>query len=107
VNVRIKECDRISEPIAELQRIGVRCWEGKEVGDPDADAIIIEGSPEGYEGGIEVDGHADHRVIMLLTIVGMGCRRGLRIRWSPARGEELADLLYAPAPGGCRYHSGR
>ena len=79
-NLRIKECDRISEPIAELRRIGVRCWEGKEVGDPDPDAIIIEGSPEGYEGGIEVDGHADHRVIMLLTIVGLGCRRGLRIR---------------------------
>lgn len=79
-NLRIKECDRISEPLAELRRIGVRCWEGKEVGDSDPDAIIIEGNPQGYEGGIEVDGRGDHRVIMLLTIVGLGCRRGLRIR---------------------------
>ncbi|MCX7624801.1 MAG: hypothetical protein N2Z21_01090, partial [Candidatus Sumerlaeaceae bacterium] len=79
-NLRIKECDRISEPLAELRRIGVRCWEGREIGDPDPDAIIIEGNPAGYEGGIEVDGRGDHRVIMLLTIVGLGCRRGLRIR---------------------------
>jgi len=79
-NLRIKECDRISEPLAELRRIGVKCWEGREIGDPDPDAIIIEGSPEGYEGGIEVDGRGDHRVIMLLTIVGLRCRRGLRIR---------------------------
>jgi 3-phosphoshikimate 1-carboxyvinyltransferase len=79
-NLRIKECDRISEPIAELRKIGVRCWEGKEVGDKDPDAIIVEGCPHGYEGGIEVDGRGDHRVIMLLSIVGLGCRRGLRIR---------------------------
>jgi 3-phosphoshikimate 1-carboxyvinyltransferase len=79
-NLRIKECDRISEPLAELRRIGVRCWEGKELGDPDPDAIIIEGNPDGYEGGVEVDGRGDHRVIMLQTIVGLGCRRGLRIR---------------------------
>ncbi len=79
-NLRIKECDRISEPLAELRKIGVRCWEGREIGDPDPDAIIVEGSPDGYEGGIEVDGRGDHRVIMLLTIVGLRCRRGLRIR---------------------------
>lgn len=79
-NLRIKECDRISEPLAELRKIGVRCWEGKELGDRDPDAIIIEGNPDGYEGGVEVDGRGDHRVIMLLSIVGLGCRRGLRIR---------------------------
>ncbi|MCX7963697.1 MAG: 3-phosphoshikimate 1-carboxyvinyltransferase [Candidatus Sumerlaea chitinivorans] len=79
-NLRIKECDRITEPLQELRKIGVRCWEGKEVGDPDPDAIIIEGNPDGYEGGVTVDGRGDHRVIMLLTIVGLRCRKGLRIR---------------------------
>jgi 3-phosphoshikimate 1-carboxyvinyltransferase len=79
-NLRIKECDRVSEPIAELRRIGVNCREGREAGDPDPDAIIVEGNPDGYEGGVEVDGRKDHRVIMLLATVGLGCRRGLRIR---------------------------
>ncbi|MBX7245732.1 MAG: 3-phosphoshikimate 1-carboxyvinyltransferase [Candidatus Sumerlaeaceae bacterium] len=78
-NLRIKECDRISEPITELRKIGVKCWEGKEIGDPDPDAIIVEGNSGGYEGGIEVDGRGDHRVIMLLAIVGLRCKRGLVI----------------------------
>ena len=78
-NLRIKECDRISEPLAELRKVGVRCWEGHELGDADPDAIIIEGDPEGYEGGVTVDGRKDHRVIMLLVEVGLRCRKGLTI----------------------------
>lgn len=78
-NLRIKECDRISEPLAELRKLGVRCWEGHQVGDSDPDAILIEGNPGGYEGGIEVDGRGDHRVIMMLSIVGLRCRKGLTI----------------------------
>jgi 3-phosphoshikimate 1-carboxyvinyltransferase len=78
-NLRIKECDRISEPLTELRKIGVVCGEGRDTGDPDPDAIWIEGRPGGYDGGVEVDGRGDHRVIMLLTIVGLGSRRGLTI----------------------------
>jgi len=78
-NLRIKECDRISEPIAELRKLGVKCWEGNEIGDPDPDAIIIEGNPEGYEGGVTVDGRDDHRVIMLLSIVALRCRKPVTI----------------------------
>lgn len=78
-NLRIKECDRISEPIAELRKIGVDVHEGREVGDSDPDAIIVNGRPDGYQGGMQVDGRRDHRVIMLLTIVGLGCNRGLTI----------------------------
>lgn len=78
-NLRIKECDRISEPLAELRKIGVRCWEGNEIGDDDPDAIIIEGNPAGYEGGVTVDGRDDHRVIMLLSIVALKCRQPIRI----------------------------
>lgn len=78
-NLRIKECDRITEPIAELRKLGVKCWEGNEIGDEDPDAIIIEGNPAGYEGGITVDGRGDHRVIMLLSIIALGCKKPVRI----------------------------
>ncbi len=79
-NLRIKECDRISEPLAELRKIGVQCHEGHEVQDPDPDSIHITGKPEGYDGGVTVEGRGDHRVIMLLTVVGLRTRKGLRIR---------------------------
>jgi len=78
-NLRLKECDRISEPIAELRKLGVKCWEGNELGDADPDAIIIEGDPQGYAGGVTVDGRNDHRVIMLLSIIALGCRQPVRI----------------------------
>jgi 3-phosphoshikimate 1-carboxyvinyltransferase len=71
-NLRIKECDRITEPLLELRRIGVHAEEKK-------DEIIIQGNPAGYEGGIEVDGRKDHRVIMLLTIVGLRTYKGITI----------------------------
>ena len=78
-NLRLKECDRISEPLAELRKIGVHCEEGRDCGDVDPDAIIIHGNPAGYEGGVVVDGRRDHRVIMLLTEVGLRCTQGLTI----------------------------
>lgn len=78
-NLRIKECDRITEPLNELRKLGVKCWEGHELNDPDPDAIIIEGNPAGYDGGITVDGRGDHRVIMLLSAVALRCRKPVRI----------------------------
>lgn len=78
-NLRIKECDRITEPIQELRKLGVKCWEGHEVGDSDPDAIIIEGNPAGYDGGVTVDGRDDHRVIMLLSIVALRCKEPVKI----------------------------
>ena len=71
-NLRFKECDRITQPLRELRKIGVRCSETQS-------EIRIAGNPDGYEGGIEVEAHNDHRVIMLLTIVGLRCKKGLII----------------------------
>jgi len=71
-NLRLKECDRISEPLAELRKLGIECREER-------DAFEIVGSPDGLEGGIELEAHNDHRVIMLLTIVGLRCRRPVTI----------------------------
>ncbi len=72
-NLRLKECDRIREPLEELAKLGVAGRAGD-------DWIEIDGRPEGYEGGVEVDSRGDHRVAQMLAIVGLRCRRGLTIR---------------------------
>ena len=71
-NLRLKECDRIAVPVRELGRLGVDCEER-------GDDIVIRGRPAGYEGGIEVATHNDHRVAQMLTIMGLRCRQGLAI----------------------------
>lgn len=84
-NLQFKECDRVREPMAELRKVwvtgappaGRAPWYEPE---DDPDTIHVEGLSGGFEGGIEVDGRGDHRVIMLLSIVALGCRKGLSIR---------------------------
>lgn len=71
-NLRYKECDRISVPITELTGIGVKAEEKQ-------DEMIIWGNPDGYDGGMTIDSYNDHRIVMLLTIVGLRCRKGLVI----------------------------
>ena len=71
-NLRDKECDRISGPVKEFKRIGIDCDEG-------AGEVVIRGNPDGYEGGIEMPTHHDHRVAQMLAIVGLRCRRGLTL----------------------------
>ena len=71
-NLRLKECDRITEPLEELAKLGVKSREGE-------DWFEIDGNPAGYAGGIEVDSRGDHRVAQWLAIVGMRCERGLTI----------------------------
>ena len=78
-NLRLKECDRIREPLEELAKIGVAARYGE-------DWIEITGRPEGYEGGVEADSRGDHRVAQLLAIVGMRCEKGLTIK----RAEHIA-----------------
>jgi 3-phosphoshikimate 1-carboxyvinyltransferase len=71
-NLRLKECDRIGVPVRELKRIGVDCEEGPA-------EILVRGNPAGYEGGVEVPTYHDHRVVQLLGVVGLRCRRGLTV----------------------------
>jgi 3-phosphoshikimate 1-carboxyvinyltransferase len=71
-NLRLKESDRIREPLEELARLGVAARSGE-------DWIEITGRPEGYEGGIVVDARGDHRVAQMLSIVGVRCAKGLTI----------------------------
>jgi 3-phosphoshikimate 1-carboxyvinyltransferase len=72
-NLRLKECDRIREPLEELAKLGVTARNGE-------DWIEITGNPAGYAGGVEVDSRGDHRVAQLLAIVGTRCAQGLTIR---------------------------
>ena len=72
-NLRYKECDRITDFVNELKKAGAHAEERQS-------EIIIHGRPEGVEGGVEIDAHYDHRVIMALTVVGLRSKQGLIIR---------------------------
>lgn len=72
-NLRYKECDRITDYLAELRKAGANVEERKA-------EIIVHGRPEGVEGGVEINAHYDHRVIMALTVVGLRAGKPLTIR---------------------------
>lgn len=92
-NLQFKECDRVREPLDELRKVYETALAAEDPEwrrlpaeralwfepDDDPDTIHINGVPQGFEGGIDVDGRGDHRVIMLLSIVALRCRKGLRI----------------------------
>jgi 3-phosphoshikimate 1-carboxyvinyltransferase len=67
-----KESDRINDLCAELRRVGCAVSPGK-------DTIIVRGQPQGVEGGVEVNGHHDHRLLMALAIVALRSRHGLTL----------------------------
>lgn len=72
-NLRYKECDRITDYLAELRKAGANVEERQS-------EIIVHGRPEGVEGGVEINAHYDHRVIMALTVVGLRAKAPIRIR---------------------------
>jgi 3-phosphoshikimate 1-carboxyvinyltransferase len=71
-NLRHKECDRITDFLAALRELGVRCDETRS-------EMIIHGNPAGYPGGVTVSGRGDHRVIMALAIIGLRCEQPITI----------------------------
>ncbi len=71
-NLHYKESDRIDDLCLELQRAGCAVT-------PRRDAIFVQGQPLSIEGGVIVDGHNDHRLLMALTIVALRSRRGLTL----------------------------
>lgn len=72
-NLRYKECDRITDFVAELNKAGANVEERQS-------EIIVHGLPGGVKGGVEINAHYDHRVIMALTIVGLRSEQGLVIK---------------------------
>jgi 3-phosphoshikimate 1-carboxyvinyltransferase len=71
-NLRYKECDRITDFLRELKKAGADVEETQS-------EIIVHGKPEGVEGGVDIDAHYDHRVIMALSVVGLRSKKGLVI----------------------------
>jgi 3-phosphoshikimate 1-carboxyvinyltransferase len=71
-NLRYKECDRITDFVRELRKAGADVEETQS-------EIIVHGKPEGVDGGVDIDAHFDHRVIMALTVVGLRSKKGLVI----------------------------
>ncbi len=72
-NLRYKECDRITDYRHELIKLGADVQEGPA-------ELIINGRPEGLEGGVTVESRIDHRVVMGLTIAALRCREPVVIR---------------------------
>ncbi len=69
--LRLKECDRISDTRRELERLGLHATET-------TDSLTVRGAPR-IAGGVTADGHGDHRMIMLLTLLGLRADAPLRI----------------------------
>ena len=71
-SLHYKESDRINDLCTELRKAGCTVI-------PREDSIIVQGRPQGVEGGVVVDEHLDHRLLMALSIVGLRSRRGLTL----------------------------
>ena len=71
-NLHYKESDRINDLCAELRKAGCEVT-------PLQDSILVRGKPEGIDGGVTVDGHHDHRLLMALAIAGTRSRSGLTL----------------------------
>lgn len=69
--LRLKECDRISDTRRELERLGFSASETQ-------DSLSVSGA-QSLAGGVSADGHGDHRMIMLLTLLGLRAEQSIRI----------------------------
>lgn len=74
--LRIKESDRIEAMQQELRKFGVDI-------ETTTDEIIITGKDK-YMGGVVVDGHNDHRIVMSLAVAAALCKDGLVIEGAEA-----------------------
>ena len=69
--LRLKECDRVSDTRRELERLGLTASET-------ADSLGVTGTDR-IAGGVTVGGHGDHRMIMLLTLLGLRAEQPITI----------------------------
>ncbi len=69
--LRFKESDRAQAMEQELGSLGV-CIRGTQ------EDLFLRGQPV-YEGGVTLDGHRDHRIVMSLAVAALGCQRPVTI----------------------------
>lgn len=72
--LRLKECDRISDTRAELERLGLRASETQS-----SLSIVGLGGDARLPGSVRASGHGDHRMIMLLTLLGLRAHAPLTV----------------------------
>ncbi|HHT06366.1 MAG TPA: 3-phosphoshikimate 1-carboxyvinyltransferase [Hydrogenispora sp.] len=89
-NLRWKESDRIGDLAHGLRQIGVAITET-------ADGFVITGNPEGYEGGMELDGCQDHRLIMTYAVLALRTQKGLVISGAEHVSKSFPDFFPALA----------
>lgn len=71
-NLHLKESDRIADLAGELNKLGCHVT-------PLPDAIEIEPAAPGTLRGVEVEAHADHRLIQALAIAALGSQQPVTI----------------------------
>lgn len=71
-SLHYKESDRIDDLCAELRKAGCDV-------EPRRSEIVVHGRPGGVVGGVIVDGHSDHRLLMALAIVALRSQQGLTL----------------------------
>jgi len=72
-NLRLKESDRINDLARELNKAGCHVI-------PSADSIeIYPAALDGVKGGVELDAHADHRLIEAFVAVGLATNRPITL----------------------------
>ena len=71
-SLHYKESDRINDLCTELRKAGCEVT-------PLQDSILVHGKPQGIDGGVTVDSHHDHRLLMALAIAGTRSRYGLTL----------------------------
>ncbi len=72
-NLRLKESDRINDLASELNKAGCRVI-------PSTDSIeIYPAAVNGIEGGVDLDAHADHRLIEAFVAVGLGSNHPITV----------------------------
>lgn len=82
--LRIKESDRLAAMADCLTRLGAKVQEGQE-------ELIVEGGA--LQGGCEVSGYNDHRIVMSMAIAALQCREPVIIRGAEAVAKSYPDFF--------------
>lgn len=85
MRLRIKESDRVAAMQEELTKLGCRM-------DIDGDTVYVHGMPE-IEGGVELDSHNDHRIVMALAILSARALNPVKIEGAEAINKSYPDFF--------------
>lgn len=98
--LRIKECDRLAAMAQCLHMLDVPVEESK-------DSLTVQGKGElcntPFAGGVTVDGHNDHRIVMAMSVAALLCKEPIIITGAQAVGKSYPDFFdrYRELGGKC------